>query len=206
MTSPRPQLWVFAGPNGAGKSTLVTRHKVADRIPIVNPDDIARALRRDRHGEVSAMTQAGRHAVTQRDRFLSEGRSFGIETTLTGRSELHLMRTARTRGYKVTLVYIGLSEAEQSHSRVAMRVRRGGHDVPEDDVFRRFGRSLANLTTAIDSSDRVRILDNSGKTTRLLLSIDRGHARFVARSLPEWLTAAVPKKMRQPRRDLGMGW
>lgn len=38
-----PQLWVVAGPNGAGKSTLVSR-RVAQRIPFVNPDDIARRI------------------------------------------------------------------------------------------------------------------------------------------------------------------
>ncbi|MEK9499123.1 hypothetical protein V2H77_22210 [Photorhabdus sp. P32] len=37
----RPQLWVIAGPNGAGKSTLVRRH-LTGKLPVVNPDDIAR--------------------------------------------------------------------------------------------------------------------------------------------------------------------
>lgn len=48
MTARRPNLWVFAGPNGAGKSTLVHEHKAKEHMPIVNPDDIAAAVRAER--------------------------------------------------------------------------------------------------------------------------------------------------------------
>jgi predicted ABC-type ATPase len=170
MSQHQPQLWVFAGPNGAGKSTLVYYFKVAERIPVVNADDIADALRQGniRQSEAAIIVQAGRRAVAQRDRLLHAGRTFAIETTLTGHSELEFMRAARLRGYKVNLVYVMLSSAEQSNSRVVLRVAAGGHDVPEQDVFRRFGRSLENLPAAMKASDRVRILDNSGRSYRLV--------------------------------------
>jgi predicted ABC-type ATPase len=174
MNSHQPQLWVFAGPNGAGKSTLVRHYKVAERIPVVNADDIADTLRRESvcQSEAAVVVQAGRQAVAQRDRLLYEGRTFAIETTLTGHSELELMRAARLRSYKINLVYVRLSSAELSNSRVALRVAMGGHDVPEQDIFRRFGRSLENLPAAIKASDRVRILDNSGKRYRLMNGTD----------------------------------
>lgn len=195
----RPQLWVFAGPNGAGKSTLVARYKVAGRIPIVNPDDIARTLRADHGSETALQIQAGRLAIAQRNRLMQQDQSFGVETTLTGQRELQLMQAARERGYKVNLVYIGLSAVEQSNSRVAARVKRGGHDVPEQDVLRRFDRSLGNLVAAIEASERARILDNSGKTYRLLLSIDAGsRTRFVSRNLPQWAMATIPRNLWQP--------
>lgn len=109
MSGSQPSLWVFAGPNGAGKSTLVQRYKVNSRIPMVNPDDIALAIRAE-YGtdQTVAQAKAGQIAVTQRARLLSEGRSFGIETTLTGRRELQLMQAARNLGYKINLVYVGL--------------------------------------------------------------------------------------------------
>lgn len=197
---------MFAGPNGAGKSTLVQRYKVGSRIPMVNPDDIALALRGE-HGidQAAADGKAGRIAVTQRARLLSEGRSFGIETTLTGRSELQLMQAARNIGYKVNLVYFGLESAEDSNSRVMARVRRGGHDVPEQDIYRRFGRSLANLPAAIRLSDRVRVLDNSDERRRLVLRLDNGRVRAVSRTMPEWAKHAIPRELRSLRRDNGLG-
>jgi predicted ABC-type ATPase len=36
----KPQLWIIAGPNGAGKTTLTQAYFV-QRIPVVNPDEIA---------------------------------------------------------------------------------------------------------------------------------------------------------------------
>lgn len=207
MSGSQPSLWVFAGPNGAGKSTLVQRYKVGDRIPMVNPDDIALAIRAE-HGtdQASAQTKAGRIAVAMRARLLAEGRSFGIETTLTGRKELQLMQAARNLGYKVNLVYVGLESAEDSNSRVMARVRRGGHDVPEQDIYRRFGRSLVNLPAAIHLSDRVRVLDNSDEHRRLVLKIDKGRARAVSRTMPEWVKHAIPCELRSLRRDKGMGY
>lgn len=88
----RPQLWVFAGPSGAGKSTLVDHH-VGNRIPVVNPDTIARNLPSGLH-DAERVIRAGRMAVAARSALLDERRTFAIETTLTGQSELHVMRAA----------------------------------------------------------------------------------------------------------------
>jgi predicted ABC-type ATPase len=70
---------VIAGPNGAGKSSLVVS-RLARRIPIVNPDDIAHEMT----GPDRSLALAGRQALVERERLLGEGQSFGIETTLSG--------------------------------------------------------------------------------------------------------------------------
>jgi predicted ABC-type ATPase len=75
---------VFAGPNGAGKSSLVGRFRVENYMPTVNPDTIARALAPDRQGEPALMLKAGRIAAVQRRDHIHAGRSFALETTLTG--------------------------------------------------------------------------------------------------------------------------
>jgi predicted ABC-type ATPase len=169
MSHTQPQLWVFAGPNGAGKSTLIRRQRFADWMPVVNADDIAAGLRQEQVGDEDAaiIVQAGRLALARRNALLVEGRSFVIETTLTGHSELHLMQAAKARGYKVNLVYVKIASPEQSNSRVCTRVATGGHDVPEPDIFRRFARSLENLPKAIAASNRVRIFENRGKCLKL---------------------------------------
>ncbi len=100
----RPQLWVFAGPNGAGKSTLVRTYWVAARIPVVNPDDIARSIKSDHLGEAAIMLQAGKEAAKLRQEHLASARSFAIETTLSGHSELRVMEDARAAGFKVNLI------------------------------------------------------------------------------------------------------
>jgi predicted ABC-type ATPase len=194
----RPQLWVFAGPNGAGKSTLIARFHVADRMAVVNPDTIARQLEPDRRSRPVTLLQAGRIAVSDRRALIGDGRSFGMETTLTGHSELRVMADARAAGYKITLVFLGLDDPLISLARVRERVARGGHDVPAPIVLRRYAKSLANLPAAIGLADRCFILDNTGHRHRLLITIDEGQVRHPSRFLPDWARRSVPAQF-QPQ-------
>lgn len=173
------RLWVVAGPNGAGKSTLVARY-LRGQFPIVNPDELA-------FGENGiGILEAGRRALEERRMRLSQGESFAIETTLTGRGEIEFMRRAATAGFRIALVYIGLSSADLSHARVGFRVSRGGHHVPLDDVMRRYDRSTGNLREAVALSDRVMLIDNSGVRRRMLKVLVDHQMRFKADNLPAW--------------------
>jgi predicted ABC-type ATPase len=124
------------------------------RLPIVNPDDIARSLDPARINDRAVQLQAARLALAERAQRLSARENFAVETTLSGHSELEVMRQAGALGFKVNLLFVGLAEAELSSNRVALRVTHGGHDVPVEDVARRFGRILANLPAAIDAAER----------------------------------------------------
>lgn len=173
------RLWVVAGPNGAGKSTLVTRY-LRGQFPIVNPDELA-------FGENGiGILEAGRRALEERRMRLDLGQNFAIETTLTGRGEIEFMRRARAAGFRIALVYVGLSSADLSHARVRFRVSQGGHHVPLDDVMRRYDRSTSNLRDAAAMADRVMLLDNSGARRRMLKVIVDGEVRFQAENLPAW--------------------
>src|SRR5690606_17391546 len=48
-------------------------------------------------------------------------------------------------GWRVELVYLALPNVELSCQRVAERVKHGGHGIPEQDLLRRFPKSLKNL-------------------------------------------------------------
>jgi len=193
----RPQLWVFAGPNGAGKSTIVARFHVAERIPVVNPDAIARRLKPDHQSEPALMLKAGRIAAAERRAYIRAGQSFAIETTLTGRSERRIMEEARAAGYKITLVFLGLDDALTALARVRERVAQGGHDVPAPTVLSRYAKSLTNLPAALALADRAFILDNTGPRHRLLLALEDGQPRHVSRQLPAWVRGALPPALRQ---------
>lgn len=200
----KPQLWVIAGPNGAGKSTLAQKY-LAGRLPIVNPDDIARAMFPAQPAAPMILLQAGRLAITDRRARLERGESFAIETTMTGRGELNFMREAADRGYKINLVFVGVRSVEHSRSRVAERVRSGGHPVPDADILRRFDRSLANLAPAIRLAHRALVLDNSGERTRLLLSRENGRTRRVTQRMPGWAKNAIPAALRRDH-SAGQGY
>jgi predicted ABC-type ATPase len=183
-----PQLWVVAGPNGAGKTTLALT-RLAERIPVVNPDMIASLLPRI-VGKLDER-EAGARAIAWRNRLLADHEDFAVETTLAGHTPLKLMRDARAAGFKVTLVYIGLASATLSASRVLARVRRGGHAVPLQHIERRYPDTMSKLGTAIIISDRAYVFDNSGARRRLLLNRDSGRNKFVAAAMPAWAKAAL---------------
>lgn len=191
-----PQLWVIAGPNGAGKSTLARRY-LAGRTEIVNPDDIAEQIAPDRRNDPAVAGRAGRIAIERRRALLDAGQSFAFETTLTGHSERIFMAEARSRGFKVNLVFVGISDVVQSRSRVAARVKLGGHAVARADLERRYDRSMANLPAAMQIAHRVLVLDNSEERRRLILSRENGRTKLVSRRLPEWAREAIPAELRR---------
>ena len=148
-----PKLLCICGPNGAGKSTFSRAISMQGNVLVIDPDKLA--------AEGLSPIAAGKAAARMARLFLQAGVSFARESTLTSQFDFTLMEEAKRRGYEVELVYIRLASVALALERVAARVARGGHDVPPQDVVRRFSRSLKNLPKAVSLADKVTILDNS---------------------------------------------
>ena len=207
-----PQFWMIAGPNGAGKTTLVTA-KIKGRIPVINPDEIAERL--PLVGGHLDERQAGEIAIRERERLRAERRNFAIETTLSGHSPIRFMTKSKAEGYKITLIFVGIDSAELSQARVADRVAGGGHSVPLDAIIRRYPDTMTKLARAIEIANRSYILDNSEERRRLLIIHEDVATRYVSRTLPEWIKAALPHSVveadgasfaEQVRLLQGKGW
>lgn len=97
------------------------------------------------------------------------------------------MKDALDRGFKINLVFVGVSSVYQSRSRVSERILRGGHAVPPADIKRRFGRSMTHLAQAIQIAHRVLLIDNSSKRLRLLVSCENGRVKHISAHLPRWV-------------------
>lgn len=140
-----PSLYIIAGPNGAGKTTFIKRFAPRELalLDFLNADEIARGL--SPFAPARAQLEAGRIVLSRFRQFVSEARDFCLETTLSGRTYRRLFEDARARGYHIQLDYLMLPSVAHSIRRVADRVEAGGHDVPEEDLRRRFTVSLQNL-------------------------------------------------------------
>jgi predicted ABC-type ATPase len=137
------ELTVVGGPNGAGKSTFVAAF-LADRpLPYLCADSIAREFQQ--LDPVSQQIAAGREFLLRIEKQLATNQDFIIESTLSGRSLRTFLAKARAAGYSITIVFIYLNSADTCVARIKQRVRRGGHNVPEVDIRRRFPRSCANF-------------------------------------------------------------
>ncbi|MDR0747469.1 MAG: zeta toxin family protein [Helicobacteraceae bacterium] len=198
----KPQLIVIAGPNGAGKSTLA-EHFILRKIIIINPDVIAKEY------SLSPL-EAGKIAIRQRKEMLVRRKSFAIETTLTGNGEIGLMEEAKKIGYKVNLAYIGIDDVSLSRTRVKIRVAKGGHNVPNEDITRRYKRSINNLAKAFGIADRAYILDNSAVKRDLLYIKNDRIEKQIKSNLPKWAEKSIREikelnKNDRKARDFGCG-
>ena len=171
MSKNQPRVVVFAGPNGAGKSTHADAILATLGIEVfVNADYIARGLS-GRHAEAVAIT-AGRIMLTRLKELAAAKRDFAFESTLSSRSFAPFLRRLKAQGYQVAIYYFSLTSASLAVRRVKLRVAMGGHDVPEDTVRRRFGRSLHNFHSLyMQLADRWVVFDNSvtGKATLIAM-------------------------------------
>jgi predicted ABC-type ATPase len=68
-----------------------------------------------------------------------------IESTLSGLSTRRWLESFREAGYDISVVLVFVDSPEVCIARIRARVARGGHFVSDDDVRRRFGRSLRNF-------------------------------------------------------------
>ena len=71
--------------------------------------------------------------------------NFAFETTLAGRAYAGWLNSLRQSGYAIHLFYFWLDSPDLAITRVAARVKRGGHAVPDVTIRDRFGRSIRNL-------------------------------------------------------------
>lgn len=156
---------IIAGPNGAGKTTFARSFlpKEAQCPRFINADLIAAGL--SPFAPEEAAIRAGRLMLQEIVACVKRGESFAFETTLSGLSYLRHIRQWRNEGYHVSLFFLSLPNAETAISRVAERVRQGGHNIPEPVIRRRFTAGLRNLEQVYKSAvDSWVVFDNAGET------------------------------------------
>ena len=180
------RLWVLVGGNGAGKSTFY-QHKLKPLgLPFINADDIAREVYpEDPEGN---SYKAAQIAESTRAELILQGTSFCFETVFSHPSKIDFIANAKALGYQVTLVFIHVESPEINIARVSQRVRKGGHDVPDEKVEARIPRTMKHVKMAIPLCDLVQVLDNSSSVIpfRPILAFKRGVLSSHAEELPDW--------------------
>ena len=154
-----PLLHLLAGPNGSGKSTYARDVLLpATRLPFINADEIAASRWPD--AQAGHAYEAAQIAEKQRRDQIAAGASFISETVFSHSSKVLLVSDAVEAVYLVHL-HVIMVPVELTVQRVRERVRRGGHDVPEEKIRERYERLWAYVGEAIRIADIAEILDNS---------------------------------------------
>jgi predicted ABC-type ATPase len=163
------KLYAIAERNGAGKTTFAREFlpNYAECKNFVNADLIAHGVAP--FSPESAAVRAGRMMLREIESFAQRRLPFGFETTLSGRSHITLFRQLRAQGYEIHLFFLWLESVDLALSRVRERVLRGGHDVPEFVIRRRFDRSISNfLLRYRQLADAWTLFDNSGAIPKVV--------------------------------------
>lgn len=167
-----PTLCIIGGCNGAGKTTLA--RELLPRLGLMrflNADEIARGL--SPLDPTLCAFKAGRLLIEEARELLAAKASFAIESTLSGKTYVAMIREAKAAGYRFVLHYILIGSSTQAVDRVALRVRIGGHHVPEDDVRRRFDRSRKHfLEDYLPLADEWVLWDNQSPPHRRIADSD----------------------------------
>jgi predicted ABC-type ATPase len=184
----RPIIVALAGPNGAGKSTFYRAFLESSGLRFVNADQLALQLKIDAYRAAEAADQL-------RERLVSVKESFIFETVFSDPvgGKLGFLQAAEKLGYTVVLFFIGVDGTETSRQRVAMRVQKGGHDVPTSKLESRYSRTIENLRRAFSTLSNVAVYDNSDlhKPYRLVAEIREGQLH-ISPPTPDWLRPLLP--------------
>jgi predicted ABC-type ATPase len=136
---------IIAGPNGVGKTTFARSFLPAEaRCPrFINADLIAAGFAP--FAPETAAIKAARLMLEEIRQSVRQGESFAFETTLPGLGYLRHVAQWRSQGYRVSLFFLRLPDAETAIARVTERVRQGGHNIPEPVIRRRFAAGWKNF-------------------------------------------------------------
>ena len=148
-----PSIYIIAGCNGAGKTTAAYNllPKVFKTVEFVNADEIARGL--SPFNPAGVAFQAAKIMLERLKHLISRKKSFAFETTLSGLTYLKFIQSAKLKGYDVTLFFIWLNNFELAKKRVVARVNKGGHNIPEDVIERRYAKGIKNFSKYLAEVD-----------------------------------------------------
>lgn len=205
-------IYVLAGVNGAGKSSIggaAFREHSADYY---NPDEAAaKLMAANRNLSLTdANSAAWQQGVRLLKRAIEERLGFAFETTLGANTIPRLLVQAAEEAIEVYVWYVGLSSPELHIQRVQSRVRRGGHNIASEHIYRRYEHSRLTLIQLLPLLAALRVYDNStdadpaaGKTPhpKLMLHMQRG--RIVAprnlQQTPQWAKPIVAAALKLVR-------
>lgn len=146
---------IVGGANGVGKSSLtgVLCSQTANMGEVIDPDAIAAQYH-------CSNLEAGKLAIRKIQNCMTNGLSFTQETTLSGNRILRTIKSARMENYRIRLFYVGIQDVEESLARIANRVRKGGHNISQDAVERRYAKRFEDVKRILRFCDEAHFYDN----------------------------------------------
>lgn len=165
-----PNLYIIAGSNGAGKTTasFVVLPELLGCREFINADEIAKGI--SPFNPESVAITSGKIMLERIHLLLEEGVDFGFETTLSSKGVVEIIMKAKELNYRISIVFFWLNDVLLALERVAMRVKEGGHHIPEETIRRRYNRGISNFKNSYQELVNSWLLIDSSKPEFELIS------------------------------------
>ncbi len=202
-----PDLYILMGANGAGKSTTgptyLPQH-IQTGYEVFDGDKLFWKKIRELHKkETPSLKEAKRMAlewlfeyfdslvetaIKQQDDFVYEGHLPEDENWATP-------QRFADAGYKIHIIFLGLTDTNLSEFRVFERAKYGGHNVPPYEIERNFYGNLTQIDNRIKAIDELKIMDTSEILPKGLVLLKKGKIESAVHhgKLPTWVEKHLPK-------------
>lgn len=172
---------IIGGVNGVGKSSIsgVLSAENSDLGIIIDTDKITQELGGDK-------IKGGKIAVKRIADCLNKGINFTQETTLSGVRTIKTIQKAKEADYFIRLYYVGVSSSEESVERIKNRVRKGGHNISDEDILRRYSKRFEDLSKVLPYCNEVRFFDNDNGFVEVA-EYKNGMLIIKTERIPKWL-------------------
>jgi predicted ABC-type ATPase len=137
--------YIIAGSNGSGKTTFANEFLPveAECLNFINADLIAQGLSPFQPNKMAV--EAGKLMIQSINECVRKNESFAFETTLSGKGYIKKIKEWKEQQYEIIIYYLKVPTVKFAIERVKLRVSQGGHNIPEQDIIRRFKRSWINF-------------------------------------------------------------
>jgi predicted ABC-type ATPase len=178
----KPKLIVLAGPNGAGKSTFAENVDLnfIKELGITSFDyDLEFKKLYEQYSSIMNAQIEQNLAIRTKEIFeeqadlsLQNKKHFSFQTNFDKEYTDKWRLKFTEAGFETELYFLYVDSIEQCIKRVAKRVDEGGHNVPEDEIGRRYIQGLINFDNSFLKYNKVVLIDTSLDVNCLMLVIN----------------------------------
>ena len=199
-----PLLYIITGSNGAGKSTIGPSYiPMHLRESVFDGDKLYMRKRREYwQSGIRSHKECKRLAAIYVEEIfdlkiqeaLKTMSDFAYEGHFTNHATWSIPKLFKQKGYKIHLLYLGLSNVNLSKFRVIERARFGGHYVDPITISTNYYGNLEKLNIYFGLFDKVIIQDTSKVNHMALVEIRDGlcYNAIPFNELPNWFVAHLP--------------
>lgn len=201
-----PNLYLIAGHNGAGKSTYgrLLLPEIAHSLSVFDGDAVYHATLKEAFLRLKVAKFAQREAMQTTvetfeglmEKAISGRQDFAYEGHFNGDGPWETIRRFKDEGYRVHMIFMGVTDVALSVGRVEKRVEQGGHYVSPYNVEVNYTGNLKYLNAQFRLLDSLNVFDTSGKQPTMLVSLSLGKVEYQAPTLPEWFRKGMPDVVR----------